>query len=432
MSSFSRRQFLKLSLATASSSSLIFSPFIHAAANKHVVIVGGGIAGSTAARYIRRFDASIKVTIVEPKAKYTTCFMSNEYLAGERTFESLQFGYADLENQGIKIIRDSVSNIDSSKRIVTTAGGSKINYDRCIVAPGIDFKWEAIEGYDRTIADSIPHAYQAGPQTQLLRKQLEAMPDGGRVVIAPPANPFRCPPAPYERASQIAHYLKHNKPKSKILILDAKDKFSKQKLFEAGWTRHYGYGTSNSLIEWVSLSNGGQIESLDAKQKVVSTQGDSVKADVINIIPPQKAGALAFSAGLTDASGWCPVDQRSFESSLHKNIHVIGDSSVATPLPKSGYAANSEAKVCAAAVVSLINDKDLLEPSLVNTCYSMLAPGDAISVAMVYGFENDKIIKINGAGGLTPMDASDEARKREATYAHSWFNNITRDIFGQG
>lgn len=430
MSTFTRRRFLQLSLASTVSTSLIASPFIHARATKHVVVVGGGIAGSTAAKYIRHFDASIRVTLIEPKALYTTCFMSNEYLSGERAFETLQFGYGDLEKQNIKIIRDSVRDIDSTKRQITTTSGTTLNYDRCIVAPGIDFIWDSIEGFNRTIADQIPHAYQAGAQTQLLRKQLQAMPDGGRVIIAPPANPFRCPPAPYERASQIAHYLKQHKPKSKILILDAKDKFSKQGLFQEGWKRHYGFGSSNSLIEWVSLSNGGQLESLDFKNNSVTTQGDTYKADVINIIPPQTAGALALQAGLTDNSGWCPVDQRSFESSLLQHIHVIGDSAIATPLPKSGYAANSQAKVCAAAVVSILNDEDLLQPSFVNTCYSMIAPNDAISVAMVYGFENNRITKIKGAGGLTPLDASDQHRAREAAYAHSWFNNITADVFG--
>ncbi|MDH5396314.1 MAG: FCSD flavin-binding domain-containing protein, partial [Gammaproteobacteria bacterium] len=208
-----------------------------------------------------------------------------------------------------------------------------------------------------------------------------------------------------------------------------KAKFSKQKLFEAGWKRHYGYGTDNSMIDWVSVSNGGHIESLDAKNRTISAQAQDFKADVINIIPPQKAGELAFATGLTDNSGWCPVDHKTFESTIHKNIHVIGDSSIASPLPKSGYAANSEAKVCAAAIVSLFNDLDLLQPSLVNTCYSLIAPDDAISVAMVYGYDQGKIIKIEGAGGLTPMDAADHMRKREADYAHSWFNNMTHDIF---
>ena len=256
------------------------------------------------------------------------------------------------------------------------------------------------------------------------------MPNGGKVIIAPPANPFRCPPAPYERAAQIAHYLKQHKPKSKIIILDAKDSFTKDKLFMAGWKRHYGYGTDNSMIEWVSLTQGGNIQGVDAKTKTVFATAGDFKADVINIIPPQKAGKLAVDVGLTDDSGWCPVNHLTFESSIHKNIHVIGDSSIAGPLPKSGYAANSEAKVCASAIVALFNGKEPLQPSLINTCYSLIAPDDAITVAMVYGFENGKIIKKEGSGGLTPEDASDEMRKREASYAHSWFNNMTHDIFG--
>ncbi|MCW8854668.1 MAG: NAD(P)/FAD-dependent oxidoreductase [Gammaproteobacteria bacterium] len=428
MTKQSRRLFLKLSLATASSS-LLYAPFIHASTSKHVVIVGGGIGGSTAAKYLRLMDSNIKVTLIEPKKHYTTCFMSNEFLGGERDFKTLEFAYSGLQKHGVSIIHDRVISIDTIKQTVKLSSNKSLNYDRCIVSPGIDFKWDVIEGYDETIAQSIPHAYQAGQQTLTLKKQLESMRNGGTVVIAPPANPFRCPPAPYERASQIAHYLKTHKPKSKIIILDDKEKFSKQKLFEAGWKRHYGYGTDNSMIDWVSVSNGGHIESLDAKNRTISAQAQDFKADVINIIPPQKAGKLAFATGLTDNSGWCPVDHKTFESTLHKNIHVIGDSTIASPLPKSGYAANSEAKVCAAAIVSLFNDRDVLQPSLINTCYSLIAPDDAISVAMVYGYDQGKIIKIKGAGGLTPMDAADHMRKREADYAHSWFNNMTHDIF---
>jgi len=426
----SRRHFLKLSLAAATSSSLLLSPWVHAAKSKKVVIVGGGIGGATAAKYLHIMDSNIDITLIEPKKQYTTCFMSNEFLGGERDFKTLQFTYDTLKKRGIKVVHDIATNIDASKQAISISGGKTFKYDRCIISPGIDFRWDEIEGYNQQVSEIIPHSYQAGPQTLLLKKQLQDMPNGGKIIIAPPANPFRCPPAPYERASQIAHYLKTNKPKSKIIILDDKDKFSKQKLFEAGWKMHYGYGTDNSLIEWISSSKGGHVESIDAKTRTISAQADDFKADVINIIPPQKAGKLAFTAGLTDKSGWCPVDHNTFESKIHKNIHVIGDSSTASPLPKSGYAANSEAKVCAAAIISLFNNTDLIQPSLINTCYSMLAPNDAISVAMVYGFENNKIIKVDGAGGLTPINASDHMRKREADYAHSWFNNITHDIFG--
>jgi sulfide dehydrogenase [flavocytochrome c] flavoprotein subunit len=256
------------------------------------------------------------------------------------------------------------------------------------------------------------------------------MRDGGTVIIVAPPNPFRCPPGPYERASQIAWYLKNNKPKSKILILDNKPKFSKMGLFTAGWERYYGYGTDNSMIEWVSSDMGGKVTSLDVNNMSVTTD-EVFKADVINLIPAQKAGKIAFTADLADDSGWCPVDQRSFESAKHKDIYVIGDSSVATPLPKSGYSANSEAKVCAAAIVAKLNGKDSPEPSFVNTCYSLITPDDAISVAMVYKMAADgKIMQVEGAGGLTPADASDAMRKREVGYAHSWFNNITDDVFG--
>lgn len=425
----SRRQFLKYSMVVASGS-LFPAPFIHGAAQRKVVIVGGGIGGATAAKYLKIMDGSIDVVLIEPKTTYTTCFMTNEFLGGERSFDSVQFDYKALQNRGVTLVHDKATHIDATKQIVKTSTGKQFPYDRCIVSPGIDFRWDTIEGYDATVAETIPHSYQAGPQTLTLKKQLEAMPDGGKVIIAPPANPFRCPPAPYERASQIAHYLKRHKPKSKIIILDAKDTFTKGKLFMAGWKRHYGYGTDQSMIEWLSLTQGGNIQGVDAKMKTVMATAGDFKADVINIIPPQKAGKLAFDNGLTDDSGWCPINHLTFESTLHKNIHVIGDSSVAGPLPKSGYAANSEAKVCASAIVSLFNGKEPLQPSLINTCYSIIAPDDAISVAMVYGFENGTIIKKPGAGGLTPEDASDEMRKREAAYAQTWFNNITHDIFG--
>jgi len=332
---------------------------------------------------------------------------------------------------GIKVVQDLASNIDAKKKHVVTRKNGNIAYDRCIVSPGVDFKWEMIEGYSAGIAATkIPHAWKAGPQTALLHKQLQAMKDGGTVIIAPPPNPFRCPPGPYERACQIAHYLKNNKPKSKILILDAKDKFSKQGLFMQGWKKHYGYGTDNSLIEWVKGAEGGIIEGVDAKTNTVIGSVDEYKADVINVIPAQKAGKIAFNAGLVNDKGWCPVDQKTFESTKHKDVYVIGDSSVASPMPKSGYAANSEAKVCAAAVVASLHGKPAAHPTLVNTCYSLITPDDGISVAMVYNFDGKKIQKVKGSGGLTPMDSSEAMRKREARYAHSWFNNITADIFG--
>jgi sulfide dehydrogenase [flavocytochrome c] flavoprotein subunit len=433
MSGISRRNFIQLTGGAAAVSTLGFSNILLAKTGGNVVVVGGGIGGATAARYIKRADPSINVTIVEPNKNYYTCFMSNEVLSGERDIESIKFGYKNLESMGIKIVQDMATNIDAAKKHVVTAKNGNIKYDRCIVSPGVDFKWEMYEGYDAKVAaEKIPHAWKAGPQTVLLRKQLESMKDGGTVILAPPPNPFRCPPGPYERASQIAHYLKTKKPKSKILILDAKDKFSKQGLFTQGWKKHYGFGTENSLIEWVKGAEGGIIEGVDAGSNMVIGGVDEHKGDVINIIPAQKAGKIAFNAGLVDDKGWCPVNQQTFESTKHKDVYVIGDSAIASPLPKSGYAANSEAKSCAAAVVASLQGKPAPIPTLVNTCYSLISPDDGISVAMVYNFDpkTGKIGKVEGSGGLTPMDSSEAMRKRETKYAYSWFNNITADTFG--
>jgi sulfide dehydrogenase [flavocytochrome c] flavoprotein subunit len=252
------------------------------------------------------------------------------------------------------------------------------------------------------------------------------MEDGGTVVIVAPPNPFRCPPGPYERASMIAHYLKQNKPKSKILILDAKDKFSKMPLFTNGWKERY-----DGMIEWVAGTKGGIVTQVDAKNKTVHNEaGDEIKGDVINYIPHQAAGAVASANNLADATGWCPVNQKTFESTLVKNVHVIGDSSIASPLPKSGYAASSEGKMCAAAIVSAFNKVEMPDPSYSNTCYSLIAPDYGISVAAVYRYKDGKIGKVEGAGGVSPKDADSSFRNAEALYASGWYSSITADMFG--
>lgn len=425
MTHITRRNFLKVAGGTAAVGTLGL-PHIAFGASKKVVVVGGGIGGATVAKYLRRADSSIEVTLIEPNKHYYTCFMSNEVLGGERTMDSIKFDYSGLAKHGVTVVNDTVTGIDAAARKVTTAGGQTFAYDRCVVSPGVDFKWDAIGGYDEKVAESIPHAWKAGPQTVTLHKQLLDMKDGGTVIIAPPENPFRCPPGPYERASQIANYLKKHKPKSKVLILDAKDKFSKQGLFMAGWKKHYG-----DMIEWVSAANGGKIESLDAGSHTLQGAVDKFKGDVINIIPPQKAGKIAHMAGLVNEKGWCPINQGTFESTIHANIHVIGDASIAGAMPKSGYSANSQAKVCAAAVAALLNGMEAPVPAYVNTCYSLITPEHGISVAAVYQLGADGAIAgVKGAGGLTPADASDEMLKREVAYAHSWFKNITADTFG--
>lgn len=429
MSNINRRDFIKLSAGgtVASGVAALGFPNLALGTSHDVVVIGGGAGGAIVAKYIKMMDESINVTLIEANPNYYTCFMSNEVVSGERDLATLQFDYDGLKARGIKVIYEMAETVDPEKKMITTASGTKVPYQKLVLSPGIDFRWDAVDGYIEAAAEVMPHAYKAGEQTMLLRQQLEAMQDGGVVIIAPPGNPFRCPPGPYERACQIAHYLKHNKPKSKIMIIDAKDKFSKQGLFMQAWEERY-----KGMIEWVAGSDtGGRgVVAVDTAKMTVSTEFDDFKADVINLIPPQKAGNIAQNSGVADDSGWCPVHLDTFESTIHKDIHIVGDASIATGLPKSGYAANSEAKVCAAAVVAGLNEEAMSTPSYVNTCYSIVAPDYGISVAAVYKLSEDKSNIEKISGGLTPMDASDSAKQREVEYAYSWFRNVAHDMFG--
>jgi sulfide dehydrogenase [flavocytochrome c] flavoprotein subunit len=416
--------------AGAAAASMISFPMISSATTKKVVIIGGGSGGNIAAKYIRMADPTIEVTLIEKNKYYYTCFLSNEVLSGDRTLDSIRFNYDGLKKYGIKIINAHALGIDPVKKTVSLEKGETVKYDRLIVSPGVSFKWDAIEGYDESVINKIPHAWKAGQQTMILREQLKAMKDGGKVVISVPPKPFRCPPGPYERASQIAMYLKHHKPNSKVILLDANQAFSKQPLFMEAWRKLYGFNTDNSIIDWVPADEGGKITSVDADNMTVYAGEfeDEHKADVINIIPPQVAGKIALDSGLANDKGWCPVHSDTFESHLHKDIYVIGDSCT-VKMPKSAYAANSQAKVCAAAIIADFHGKKMEEPSYVNTCYSIAGEDYGFSVAAVYRFKGGKIQKVKGSGGISPLNASAEMRKREATYAHSWFTNITQDMF---
>jgi len=426
MGNLKRRNFIKLGgISLIAGGAALGAPNIVLGATRKVVVIGGGAGGTIAAKYIKKADSSIDVTLIETNKTYHTCFMSNEVIGGNRKIETLRYEYEGLKKHGINVIHSSASAIDVDNKKVVTADGVTLGYDRLVVSPGISLKMAAIEGYDEESALVMPHAWKAGPQTSRLRKQLEDMNNGGVVIIAPPNNPFRCPPGPYERVSQIAYYLKQSKPKSKILILDAKDKFSKQSLFTQGWKARY-----DGMIDWVpGTDTGGGVTSVSAKEMIASTDFEDFKGDVINVIPPQEAGLIAQSSGLADSSGWCPVHVDTFESSIHKGIHVIGDACVATGMPKSGYAANSQGKVCAAAIVASLNDTQMAPPSYVNTCYSLIAPDYGISIAAVYRLSEDRSKIASVSGGLTPSDASPEALRREVQYAYSWYDNIVADMF---
>jgi NADPH-dependent 2,4-dienoyl-CoA reductase/sulfur reductase-like enzyme len=362
---------------------------------------------------------------VNPTRVFIACPFSNEVVVGLRELEAQQFRYDKLVSEGIALNFSGAKSVDPRTGTVTLGDTTKLAYDRLVLAPGIDFRWDALPGYSEAAAENMPHAWKAGPQTLLLRHQLEAMRDGGVVVIAVPANPYRCPPGPYERASLIAHYLKTKKPKSKLLILDAKDTFSKQKLFQKGWAALYP-----DLIEWVALSAGGKVTAVDATAMILTTDFATHKADVANVIPAQKAGKIAELTGVADPSGWCPIDPVSFASTLQPNIHVIGDAAIAGAMPKSAFAANAQAKVCAAAVAALLAGGTPLPPKLINTCYSLVSPDYGISIAGVYHPVDGKLVDVEGAGGTSPLDASAETRAFEASLAAEWFRTITGEVFG--
>lgn len=389
-----------------------------------VVVIGGGIAGASAARSLLREYPSMSVTLVEPSIQYTTCPFSNLVVAGLRDLSTLQFGYDGLRRAGVTVVNEAASAVDPDTRRVRLSGGADLAYDRLVVAPGVDLRWDAIPGYSESAADILPHAWKAGDQTILLRRQLEAMDDGGVVVMSVPPNPFRCPPGPYERASLIAHYLITRKPRSKLIVLDSKDQFSKQRLFTAAWKALYP-----DVLEWVSLSSGGRVREIDPSTKTLTTEFGSHRADVANIIPPQRAGSIAAIIAVADRTGWCPIDPVTFESRLVPNVHVIGDAAIGGAMPKSAFTANAQAKVCASAIVQLLRGERPQAPKLINTCYSMVAPDYAISIAGVYAPKNGLLAEVDGAGGVSPLDAPDSTRAAEAAYAESWYQAMTGEVF---
>ncbi|HEX3501243.1 MAG TPA: FCSD flavin-binding domain-containing protein [Stellaceae bacterium] len=420
----SRRDFLKAA-ASGASAALLPLPALAQGASGRVVVIGGGFAGATCARMLKRSDPRLTVTLVEANAKFIACPFSNGVIIGLRELEAQTFGYDSLEKDGVALSFVPAVAVDPPSRSVTLANGTVLNYDRLVLAPGIDLNWKDLPGYDEAAASRMPHGWKAGKQTLLLRRQLDAMADGGLVVITAPANPFRCPPGPYERASLIAWYLKTKKPKSKLIILDAKDAFSKQRLFQNAWAALYP-----GLLEWVPLSSGGKVTSVDPATLTLSTDFAAHKADVANVIPAQKAAGIAALAGVADRTGWCPIDPVSFASTLQPDIHVIGDAAIAGAMPKSAFAANAQAKICAAAVATLLAGGTPTEPKLINTCYSLVAPDYGISIAGVYHPVKGLLVDVEGAGGVSPLDAPATFRAEEAELANGWFNTITAEVFG--
>ncbi len=392
----------------------------------HAVVIGGGFGGATTARYLKRRNPDMTVTLIEPDRRFYTCPFSNLVLGGLRDMDSIGYGFDDLRRAGVTVVHSRANEVDNVARKVTLADGNTLTYDRLVLSPGIDMRWGAIEGYDEAAAAKAPHAWKAGDQTLLLKRQLDAMDDGGVFVMTVPDNPFRCPPGPYERVSMIAHYFKQNKPKSKIIILDAKDAFSKKALFIEGWKELYG-----TMIEWVGRADDGQVTAINAdRREAVSAFGVVHKAAVLNVVPPQKAGVIAERAGVTNKDGWAPVNPATFESLNVKGVYVVGDATIAAPMPKSGFCANAQGKVVAAAISAELAGREPPTPSWINTCYSMVGPDYGISVADVYRVAGGKIEAVPNSGGVSPLKAAATFRAAEATYAVGWYDAITQDTWG--
>ena len=413
-------------VGVAATATALAAPALAQPSAARVVVIGGGFAGADCARTLKKTSPRTAATLVEANATFSACPLANAVLAGLRPLRAQQFDYKRVAADGVTVKIARATAVDPNARTVTFADGSRLAYDRLVIAPGIDMKFEALPGSSAKVAeDAMPHAWTSGDQVITLRNQLDAMRDGGTVIISAPVNPARCPPGPYERASMIAWYLKAKKPKSKVIVLDAKDTFTMQRQFQNAWTELYP-----GMVEWVPVGQGGNVTSIEPATKTFVTDFDKFTADVANAIPPQKAGAIAQAAGVADRTGWCPVDPMTFESLQQRNIHVIGDAAIAGAMPRSAFAAHEEGKICAQALAQLLAGKPVANPKLTSTCYSLIAPDYAISISGVYRPVNGQYLEVEGTGVTSPIDAPRSLRAQEANFADAWFKTITRESFG--
>ncbi|AXS40488.1 NAD(P)/FAD-dependent oxidoreductase [Breoghania sp. L-A4] len=426
MAGISRRTFAKYMGATAGvAATPRFTRALHAQGRPRAVVIGGGAGGATAARYIAKDSkGAIDVTLIEPTRSYYTCFFSNLYIGGFRTLASIGHSYGGLASDyGVNVVHDWAVGVDRDAREVALAGGGRVPYDRLVVAPGIDLQYDSVPGYSLAAAGRMPHAWKAGTQTTLLKEKVLAMREGGTYVMVAPPNPYRCPPGPYERVSMVAHQLKKTNPTAKIIILDPKEKFSKQGLFMEGWEKHYP-----GMIEWLPASISGGVTGLNPETGEIETELDTFKADVANVIPAQTAGHIASQAGLTDRSGYCPIVPATMQSRMDEAIHVLGDACIAGDMPKSGFSANSQAKVAAMAVRGALTDAKTFPARFANTCWSLIDTDDGVKVGARYEATDEKIASIDGFISQTGEDAA----LRKATFEESvgWYAGISADMFG--
>jgi NADPH-dependent 2,4-dienoyl-CoA reductase/sulfur reductase-like enzyme len=416
-----RRGFIGTGVAAAAAFS---APMLGAQGKPRVVVVGGGAGGATAARYIAKdSQGAIDVTLVEPTRSYYTCFFSNLYIGGFRTLESIAHSYGTLASEyGINVVHDWAVGIDRDAKTVTLAGGAVLPYDRLVLSPGIDFVDGSVPGWDVSAQHAMPHAYKAGSQTELLKAQIEAMPEGGRFAMVAPPNPYRCPPGPYERISMVASKLKAENPTAKILLVDPKEKYSKQALFEEGWNKHY-----SGMIERIGPDFGGDKVEVNPVEMTVTIDGVVEKVDACNVIPAQKAGRICDMAGLTEGN-WAPVAPDSMRSRMDETVFVLGDATSQGDMPKSGYSANSQAKVAAMSVRADLTGSRVFPAKYSNTCWSLIAAEDGVKVGAAYEPTEEKIASVESFISQTGEDAA----LRQQTYEESlgWYAGIVSDMFG--
>ncbi|MCU4651405.1 NAD(P)/FAD-dependent oxidoreductase [Roseibacterium sp. SDUM158016] len=420
--SFNRRTFL--GTAAALSATLAAPMIARAQARPRVVVVGGGAGGATAARYIARdSQGAIDVTLIEPTRAYYTCFFSNLYLGGFYEFDDLGHTYGNLASSyGINVVHDWATGVDRDAKTVSLAGGGSVPYDRLVLSPGIDFIEDSVPGWSLAAQNKMPHSYKGGSQTQLLKAQIEAMPEGGTFAMVAPPNPYRCPPGPYERISMVAHMLKNINPTAKILVADPKENFSKQGLFEDGWERHYP-----GMITRIGPDFGGGNVEVDPEAMTITIDGMVENVDVCNVIPAQRAGTIAFAAGITDGN-WAPVSAYDLSSRIDPEIHVLGDSAEQGAMPKSGFSANSQAKVCANAIIAALTDARAFPPRFANTCWSLIDTDDGVKVGATYEASDEGIVSTSSF--ISQVDETAEVRAETYRESLGWYDAIVDDMFG--
>jgi sulfide dehydrogenase [flavocytochrome c] flavoprotein chain len=417
--SMRRRTFLKLTAAASAGIMPSLSMArMRTGVRARVTVVGGGFAGATCALYLRRLNPTLDVTLVDPDDRYVTCPMSNSVIVGLRGLDSITVSRGALHRHGVTVVRDRIGSIDAQRRQARLVGGTVLSYDRLVLAAGIRFLWGNPQGYTEETALVMPHAWQAGPQTEILAAQLRGMRGGGVVAISVPTGPMRCPPGPFERASLIAGYLKQNNPRAKVLIFDANNHFPKQGAFTDAWQALYP-----GMIEWIPIVQDGAVVSVAPAEMMFHTAHAAHHADVI-IIPPQAPAPLAFEAGLASDHGWCPIVPDTFESTLVPNVHVIGDACLADPMPKAASAANSQAKQCALAIVGALGGRPAAATPLESVCYSMLAQDRALAIHGRFEVVGGRMTQ------LPQADSDSVAGAQEAHNASTWYRHIVADSFG--